>query len=246
VSSPGSPISPAEAARLCPGPVHQKASAVVVTRDAPLGAVELIKNTLLGFRRAVFFEGAGFELVEASGSFSKQPTNGDMKVFGRYGAACDILRRHREEHPIIYVQDDDCITDPAEICRHYQPGVVVCNMPQQFRLPDNNRGYAENSVLGQVFWNGKAGASAMVGFGAVFDASLIEPAFDAYFSGGHPRDEIFLIECDRIFTAFNWTRFVDVKVTYLPHGVAPGRISMQSDHESRYREIRRRIMEVWL
>lgn len=233
-----------------------KVMAIVVTRgDVPSEQLEKIARTLIGFESVLFFEGVSSDVCDdVNGKFGMQLLSRDMKVYGRYGAAIhaynervlskltpmnDYTEERTADPLVIYVQDDDCVTDPEEILKHYEPGIVTCNMPPEFRTPVNDRGYRENPR-----WNVySAGHSALVGFGAVFDASLIIPAFQGYLEKW-PYDSLFLIECDRIFTALTYTKFVDVPVTQLPHAKLAGRLSTSADHDARYREVRRRIASV--
>ena len=229
----------------------ENVNAIIVTKGDDIDR-EPIARTLVGFREVVFFEGLSTEPCEVKpGIFAPLLCDRDMKVFGRYGCALQMLQEWQDagkhERLVVYVQDDDCVTDPEAICAAYEPGLVVCNMPPEFLKP-NDRGYAANDSFAIQMveeeecaqFRPATRASALVGFGAVFDADLIFPAMLRYLSH-YRRDELFLIECDRIFTALNFTRFVDVPVRNLAHAKRPGRLSTLADHNQRYNEIRRRL-----
>lgn len=145
---------------------------------------------------------------------SQRPEN--VMVFGRYAAV-----RHAR-YPIIYTQDDDCIVDAAAIVNAYEPGYVVCNMPAAKRR--------EYETL--------APGVALVGWGACFDLGALA-AFETY-QAEHARDDLFYRECDRVFTALNPQKLVDVPVTHLPHA-AVDRMGNEPRHLTDLAEIRRRI-----
>lgn len=141
----------------------------------------------------------------------------DMKVFGRYlGASLAV-------NEVTAVQDDDAIIEdwPA-ILAAYEPGVVTCNM-----------GAAHTAYY-------KPMNMALVGFGAVFDKSLIAPTFDRYFEQ-FPKDELLLRECDRIFTALNRLKVVQVPYRNLPHEETTERMWRENRHGADLAKIRERI-----
>lgn len=218
-------------------------TAVLVTRgDCDLSP---IRATLTGFREIVVWDNSGTpaparrlpsDLLAAvqlrqSTDFLRQF---DLKVFGRYAAAteayADFLGRPDctaadVAAPFaIYVQDDDCKTEPERIVAEFEPGVVTCNMPEAFR-PSYTDGIA------------------LVGFGAVFDVRLIAEPFNRYLTTW-PRDALFLVECDRIFTKLNKLRFVDVPVERFPESWNPGKLWRRVNHAADLEEVRRRLEEL--
>ena len=148
-----------------------------------------------------------------------QRTHGtDYKVFKRY-----LLAQFSSYHPIIYTQDDDCAVDIRSIIPHYEPGVVVCNMPLHRRAE-----YADGVAL--------------VGWGAIFDCSLTS-VFNTYLKY-FPIDDLFLTECDRVFTGLNKVKMIDIPFTHLPNATNPDRLHNRKDHWERLAAIRERIYTV--
>jgi hypothetical protein len=133
-------------------------------------------------------------------------------VYGRYELAA------RARNPIIYTQDDDCLTDVAEVISAYEPGIIVNAMTS-----NHSKQYRSQVTL--------------LGFGSVFDQSLIK------IMGAFKRDEVFLRECDRVFTALVPHKSVFPNVMILPHATAENRLYRQKEHEAMRREIGRRIDE---
>jgi hypothetical protein len=141
----------------------------------------------------------------------------DEKVFGRYCGA------ERVKHEVIAVQDDDAIIEdwPA-ILAEYRPGVITCNM-----------GAAHRAVYEPT-------GLALVGFGAVFDRSLIRPTLDRYCQR-FPKDELFMRECDRVFTALNALHVITVPYRNLPHEETTERMWREQRHGDDLAMIRQRI-----
>lgn len=140
----------------------------------------------------------------------------DLKVFGRYAAVKEA------RHSVIYSQDDDCLVDSSEVIAVYEPGRVVSNMPAAKRSE-----YA-----------GIAPGIALIGWGSCFDADSMR-VFERYIAR-YGRDELLLRECDRVFTALNATKLIDLPITHLPHAFA-GRMGNETRHLSDLAEIQRRI-----
>jgi hypothetical protein len=177
-------------------------TAVIVTRgDVPL---DEIRASLIRFKRVHVWDN------------SKEL--GKVSVYGRYRC---IWVDMQEPRGVVYVQDDDCLLDdPASICQHYEPGVVTCNMPEDYR---RNYQYPEGIQL--------------VGFGAIFEASLIrvlEP---------FEKDALFMREADRVFTAMNKCKLVDLPFKHLPAAHDQSRLWRQPEHAAALAEIRRRIRD---
>lgn len=168
--------------------------------------------------------------AEPPGSFKVSAYVQDLGVYGRY--ACIEYAKG----DLIYVQDDDCIvSDPAAIVWESDSGGseygrLVCNMPQEFRphYPD----------------------SALVGFGACFHRDLPSVAFDRLAipdEDGFYRPklrpgrwtvtvvklrELFLRECDTIFTTLTPRILVDVPKTDREFASDPDRLWTQPEHVS--------------
>jgi hypothetical protein len=144
----------------------------------------------------------------------------DFKVFGRYA---NLYPEHGFHHQIIYTQDDDCVLDTDSFLPAYEPGVVTCNMPAH-RRPEYSDGIA------------------LVGWGAIFDRNLTS-VFNLYLKH-YPLDDLFLTECDRIFTGLNKVKMIDVPFTNLPNAETPDRLHKRPDHWDRLSEIRQRVHRV--
>lgn len=147
----------------------------------------------------------------------------DMKVMGRF------MVLHAED-ALIYTQDDDVLVpDARHIVQAAQAaeGLIVCNMPKEFR-----RYYQSNGL-------------ALLGFGSCFPGNLVQPTFARYLKH-FPFDEFLLMECDRIFTGLNANRIVmvDVKKENLPHATDANRMYQQPGHEERLKLAIERIAEI--
>jgi len=134
-------------------------------------------------------------------------------LWGRYEAALAAA------NTIIYTQDDDCEVDAQAVIDAYEPGVVVCNMPiaKRSEYPDG---------------------IALVGWGAVFDQSLIRWAFSRYRLA---IDDLFRRECDRVFTGLCPLKLIDVPFRHLPYAHDPDRMGCEARHLADLEAIRRRI-----
>lgn len=123
----------------------------------------------------------------------------DLKVYGRFEAISEA------QHPVIYVQDDDCvITAHEELMEAYEPGKIVANMPT------HRTDYTD---------------SCLIGWGALFDRDLIDGVFD-----GWKKDAEFLRCCDVIFTHKTPFKRVDLGHENLPQATAHSRMYKQPTH----------------
>jgi len=142
----------------------------------------------------------------------------DSKIYGRYRA----VERTRAEW--IYTQDDDCIVrDIHAILAAVDRMAVVCNMPPE-RRPFYNDGIA------------------LVGWGCVFHRDclgVLEQYLECW-----PNDELFARECDRVFTALNRVKLVNVPFDHLPHAFGKDRMGEEKRHYGDLARIRERIAEV--
>lgn len=143
----------------------------------------------------------------------------DLAVYGRY-AAIEHARQ-----PVILVQDDDAILPPesiAALVAGYQPGVVTANMPARFR-----HGFYRDHCL--------------VGFGAIFDRTLPQHAFNRFLARYYPQFEQPGLEvtddqvwwrrtCDIVFTALTERVLVDLPYEDRPFSSAAGRMWMTAGH----------------
>jgi hypothetical protein len=132
----------------------------------------------------------------------------DRSVFGRWIAAKEAKKE------IVYTQDDDCVLPPASLqalLEAYEPGVVVSNTPERFR----DR-YVEH---------------CLVGFGAIFDRDLVEPAFERFFRRFPEFEQEWMWpRSDVVFTALNERRLLDLPYEDLPWAHADNRMWKQAGH----------------
>lgn len=144
----------------------------------------------------------------------------DSKVYGRYRAIQEA------KHGVIYTQDDDCVVDAAAIIAQFESGKVVCNMPR-------------NKM--EEYIRMKLPSLGLVGWGSCFERNAIK-VFERYLKR-YPIDELFLRECDRVFTWLNSPKWVDVKFEHLPHAFKD-RMGNESRHLIDLGEIVRRLNRV--
>lgn len=124
----------------------------------------------------------------------------------------------RAKNETIYTQDDDCLPDAGAIIAAYKPGAVVHAM-----TPAHAAQYPRRAQL--------------IGFGAIFDRDLIR-CLD-----GWEHDELFIRECDRVFTALNKCESIFPDIQILPQASDDERLWRQSGHNQYRVEIERRIFE---
>lgn len=147
----------------------------------------------------------------------------DAMVFGRFLAG-GLL----PSEALVYAQDDDCTVEGwAGLYEAWEPGKIVCNMNADFQ-----KAYARRR-------------SRLLGHGSVFEAGLIRPTFDRYFRH-FPMDDLFLKECDRIFTGLNTDRCIMIDVGHVDREFASNldRMWRQPDHRTRHDEAEWRIDHV--
>lgn len=147
-------------------------------------------------------------------------------IFERYEAA------GRARNPIIYTVDDDCIVDPTPILAAHIAGKVTANMPTK---PNHRADYSDGIAL--------------VGFGACFqrfmgNLSVDGSPFSRYMAAGFGFDELFMRECDRVFTALSSLNLVDIPKANTPAADAANRMGRERRHGADLQEIRRRIYDV--
>ena len=150
----------------------------------------------------------------------------NLLCYGRYLAVAHA------KHRTIYVQDDDCIVenvaelidaflaDPCRIAHALKPTHFLAHQRPVF-------GNAQESL---------------VGWGAVFDRKCLD-VFDLYIER-YGADELFLRECDRIFTILQNRahQFLKARITELPGADGPLALSVQPEHERRRAEARGRAI----
>lgn len=133
----------------------------------------------------------------------------DLAVYGRYAAIDEAL------FDVVYVQDDDVIL-PADsieaLLAAYEPGHVVCNMPERFR---------------HDFYDDHA----LVGFGAIFDRDLPRAAEARFLAANYTLDtRHFHRTFDVVFTALTPRILVDVAYAQLPWAEDASRMYRQPNH----------------
>lgn len=142
----------------------------------------------------------------------------DLKVLGRFVAMM------QSKTDFIYTQDDDCIVSYKQIIDDYDRDHIVANMPE------DRRGFYNDGV-------------ALIGWGAVFHRELASSAFKRYLDK-YALDDLFLRECDRVFTGLNTVRMVDVPYRNLPSAHGADRMGEEKRHLEDLAEIRRRIYSI--
>lgn len=146
---------------------------------------------------------------------SKRP---DLRVFGRYALLESI------DADLVYVQDDDCLTDPRAIIAAAKPGAITCNMPMEFRP------FYQDDI-------------ALVGFGAVFEPRVALAAIAEY-DKMFPRDDLFLGECDRVVTGLSPLNLIDVPKENMDYASGAGRMWLRPDHHLKTLHICRRVYSI--
>ena len=176
--------------------------------------------------------------------YDNQP---DLGVYGRYAAVA------RSESEVCFVQDDDCVLDAEAfemLLAAYQPGHVVCNVPERFRE------------------TGSYDDSALVGFGALFDRDLPLAAFKRFVAGDPTRKTVaewdahqatplpswyhdavglgenFYRECDTVFTMLTPRILVDAPYTDLSWAHADNRLWKQPEHVGKRDQMRKLVRGV--
>ena len=147
---------------------------------------------------------------------SKEKRN--AKVYGRY------LAVSRSQHDLIYVQDDDAIIDLqafASALSIYRDGEILCNMPRE---------WADAPCY--------QGPIRLVGWGALFHRRLVN--FQTYLDR-YPLDDLFLRECDRVFTGLNTCRNIDVPRLSLPYAFDRSRMGCEERHGQDLYTIKHRL-----
>lgn len=147
----------------------------------------------------------------------------DLKVWGRY---LEAIYSGAIGMDLIYTQDDDAIIDQDRLLSMYREGELLVNMPA-----DHQRDYAGTGI-------------ALVGWGAIFPPSMLS-CFTRYLQKW-PADELFLRECDRVFTYLNRdkVRIVDIGVGHLPQAFGDDRMGREARHGDDLQEIKRRLAEL--
>ena len=136
-------------------------------------------------------------------------------TFNRYLTASEA------KQDIIYTQDDDCITDLRPLIRNYEPGIIVNAM---------TRAHA------RIYRR----AQTLIGFGAIFDKSLVASVMDAKWE----RDGLFYSKADRIFATVNQHNTVFPKIRILPYAEDQDRLYRQHDHGEKVQAMNLRIRAI--
>ena len=132
--------------------------------------------------------------------------------YGRYTGA-KIARC-----PVILTQDDDCVPNLRPLLDAYKPGIIV-------------------NIMAPANANGYVGQETLVGYGAIFDRSLVAVL------NGWTHDTTFKRECDRVFTSLNRHETLLMPTHSLPWATAPNRLYKQPEHGNSGEAIRQRIAE---
>lgn len=129
-----------------------------------------------------------------------------------------FLGIEKAKNDIIYTQDDDCVVDVKEVIKNYQPNIVVNNMPI-----DRRDMYKDDITL--------------IGWGAVFDKKLVNVL------EGWEKDDLFLRECDRVFTALNKHKEILADFNSLPYSDDSFRMCNEDRHWEDLELIKQKIDE---
>ena len=169
---------------------------------------------------------------------NSSPHHTDLKVYGRYAALSGqhLICQVYECLPYYRCcQDDDVIVDWNNLLEQYIPeqheGKILCNMPQKWR--------PHYSTTGGI---------SLVGFGAIMHERFVDDwgrarPFQRYDDAGWVRDEVFMRECDRVFTYLHRDKieWLDIPMRQLDYSSAPDRMYRQARTNDDYNEIRRRL-----
>jgi len=167
----------------------------------------------------------------------------DAKVYGRYAAMGGPGFDYQNWcqwflcRPIA-TQDDDVIVDWDPILAAYDETKLVCNMPQPWR---------------EVYTKARL---SLVGFGAIANQQLWEDRWQSRYLHDRigftaaeepqrhwPLDDLFLNECDRVFTGLHWdqTVWVEAEIERLKYAFGVDRMYQRPDNHQHWIEIQRRI-----
>ncbi len=125
-------------------------------------------------------------------------------------------------YDLVYTQDDDCVVDLEAF--KVRLSEMTCNMPG-WKRPEYQDG------------------TALVGWGAFIPKAVARVALARYDSMFY-RDELFMRECDRVFTGISKLELIDVPFENMPWANGPGRMcSKPGDpvHAAARAEIRKRV-----
>lgn len=144
----------------------------------------------------------------------------DLKVFGRYAGA--FIARN----DLIYIQDDDCLINTQELLDHYNlSGRPLTDVFSNF--PENRRSeYAGTKIT-------------LLGWGSIFHKENLD-VFTKYLRY-YKFDDLFLRECDRVFSYLNKVIHTDVGVNHLPYAYGDDRMGKEQCHRYDFLDIRRRL-----
>jgi hypothetical protein len=125
----------------------------------------------------------------------------------------------RAKNPVVYYQDDDCVTDLGPVIAAFEPDKIVNAMTKE-----HAKCYPGNQTL--------------IGFGAVFEKRLLSVL------DGWERDPVFLRESVRVFATLIPHKTVFPKIEILPCAYDDNRLYRQvEEHAAAREEINRRIWD---
>jgi len=131
--------------------------------------------------------------------------------FNRY------LGAEKARYPVIYTQDDDCITDIRPLIERYRPAILVNAMTAEHE--PNYRGQRDT----------------LIGFGGIFHRDRLSVL------NGWERDPLFLRESDRVFTSLVPYETVFPQIEILDCSCNGDRMWKQPEHTKAGEQIRERI-----
>ncbi len=138
-----------------------------------------------------------------------------------------VLRRYeltlKAKNDLIYVQDDDCITDVPELFKHYNGQIT--------------------NALTQHHANWYTGSGmTLVGWGAFFPKAMVN--FDPYIDR-FGIDDLLLREADRVFSYLNQPHnSVVMDIINLPTATLGDRMSTNNEHWGSLSKIKERLQQL--
>lgn len=133
--------------------------------------------------------------------------NKDLKVYGRFAGA------QLAHNDLVYTQDDDCIIPSKELSEEFGPSdSIITNFPKNRRSDYSTTGIS------------------LIGWGSIFPKHMMS-CFKQYLDK-YPFDDLFLRECDRIFTYLNREniRWIDLEIQQLSHAFGTDRMGREERH----------------
>lgn len=140
--------------------------------------------------------------------------DGSVGACGRYDAVA------RAKYDIIYTQDDDCLVNIEALLQLWDGNFVANMVPTRLEPCFNN--------------------NTLTGWGSLYRKNLVQVAFDKYLKH-YPKDALFFLGADRIFSGLSPHALVCVGLEDLPNALAPNRLCKRPYHYKIRSEIQQRL-----